>query len=146
MALADGGYAVRAIGRLVFGATFEAADGEPRVSEAARAHNLDVLKRLRPDITPGELNSRAAIRATTQDRFPFAGGPPEKEKAPDGTPAPSGRLRLIGGLGSRGFLWAPLLAEMVASEAFGDPSPGEERVTACLDPKRFHERALRRGN
>lgn len=145
-AVADGGYAVRAMGRLVFGATFEAADGEPRVTEAARTHNLDVLKRLRPGFVPGELKSRAAIRATTQDRFPFAGAPPKKEKAPDGTPAPSGRLRLIGGLGSRGFLWAPLLAEMVASEAFGEPCPGEERVTACLDPKRFHERALRRGN
>jgi tRNA 5-methylaminomethyl-2-thiouridine biosynthesis bifunctional protein len=149
-AVADGGYAVRAFGRLVFGATFEAADGEPRVSKAARAHNLDVLERLRPGFTPGELTSRAAIRATTQDRFPFAGAPQnaelEKEKAPDGTPAPSGRLRLIGGLGSRGFLWAPLLAEMVASEACGEPCPGEERVAACLDPKRFHERALRRGN
>ena len=145
-AVADGGYAVQAMGRLVFGATFEAADGEPRVSEAARAHNLGVLARLRPDFTPGDLTSRAAIRATTQDRMPFAGAPPQKEKAPDGTPAPSGRLRLIGGLGSRGFLWAPQLAEMVASEAFGEPCPGEERVAACLDPKRFHERALRRGN
>ncbi len=145
-AVADGGYAVRAMGRLVFGATFEAADGEPRVSEAAREHNLGVLARLRPDFTPGALTSRAAIRATTQDRMPFAGVPPQKEKAPDGTPAPSVRLRLIGGLGSRGFLWAPLLAEMVASEAFGEPCPGEERVAACLDPKRFHERALRRGN
>ena len=145
-AAADGGYAVRAMGRLVFGATFEAADGEPRVSDTARAHNLNVLARLRPDLVAGELTSRAAIRATTQDRMPFAGAPPHKEKAPDGTPAPSGRLRLIGGLGSRGFLWAPLLAEMVASEAFGEPCPGEERVAACLDPKRFHERALRRGN
>lgn len=145
-AAADGGYAVRSMGRLVFGATFEAADGEPRVSDTARAHNLNVLARLRPDLVAGELTSRAAIRATTQDRMPFAGAPPHKEKAPDGTPAPSGRLRLIGGLGSRGFLWAPLLAEMVASEAFGEPCPGEERVAACLDPKRFHERALRRGN
>lgn len=149
-AMADGGYAVRAMGRLVFGATFEAADGEPRVSVAARAHNLDGLARLRPGYEPGELTSRAEIRATTQDRMPFAGALPkgdmQKEKAPDGTPAPSGRLRLIGGLGSRGFLWAPLLAEMVASEAFGEPCPGEERVAACLDPKRFHERALRRGN
>jgi tRNA 5-methylaminomethyl-2-thiouridine biosynthesis bifunctional protein len=149
-AIADGGYVVRAMGRLVFGATFEAAEGEPRVNEAARAHNLGVLARLRPGFASGDLTSRAAIRATTQDRMPFAGAPQkmelEKEKAPDGTPAPSGRLRLIGGLGSRGFLWAPLLAEMVASEAFGEPCPGEERVAACLDPKRFHERALRRGN
>ena len=149
-ALADGGYAVRAMGRLVFGATFEAADGEPRISEAARQHNLGVLARLRPELAPGELTSRAAIRATTQDRMPFAGAIPEKtlaekEKAPDGTPAPSGRHRLIGGLGSRGFLWAPLLAELVASEALGEPSPVEQCVAECLDPGRFVSRATRRG-
>jgi len=145
-AIADGGYAVRALGQLVFGATFDAADGEPRVSDAARVHNLGVLARLRADIVPGDLTSRAAIRATTQDRMPFAGAPAQKEKAPDGTPAPSGRLRLIGGLGSRGFLWAPLLAEIVASDAFGEPSPVERSVAECLDPERFLVRALKRGS
>lgn len=159
-AVADGGYAVEAFGKIVFGATFEAATGEPRVSDAATAHNLGVLARLRPDVSrsvsPRSLKigatlagSRASVRATTQDRLPFAGAPPErtpdKEKAPDGTPAPSGRHRLIGGLGSRGFLWAPLLAEIVASEAFGDPSPVEASVAECLDPGRFRTRAIRRG-
>ncbi len=146
-AIADGGYAVEALGHLVFGATFEAAHGDPQVTDAARAHNLEVLARLRPDLSPAQLTSRASIRATTQDRLPFAGAPPTNEKAPDGTPAPSGRVyRLIGGLGSRGFLWAPLLAEIVASEAFGEPSPVETSVAECLDPGRFRARAARRGN
>jgi len=143
-AVADGGYAVQAFGTIVFGATFEAADGEPRVSAAASAHNLGVLARLRPDIAAHAISSRAAIRATTQDRLPFAGAP-RNEKAPDGTPAPSGRHRLIGGLGSRGFLWAPLLAELVASEAFGEPSPVEASLADCLDPGRFRTRAMKRG-
>ncbi|MEQ1781765.1 MAG: tRNA (5-methylaminomethyl-2-thiouridine)(34)-methyltransferase MnmD [Hyphomonadaceae bacterium] len=149
-AIADGGYAVEAFGQLVFGATFETSRGEPEVSAEATAHNLDVLARLRPDAAPGEMSSRAAIRATTQDRLPFAGRPlhmrSANEKAPDGTPAPSGRNRLIGGLGSRGFLWAPLLAELVASEALGDPLPVETSVADCLDPGRFVARAMRRGN
>ncbi len=145
-AIADGGYAVEAFGQVVFGATFEAARGKPEISDEARAHNLGVLARLRPDVMPGEMSSRAAIRATTQDRLPFAGAPPQNEKAPDGTPAPSGRHRLIGGLGSRGFLWAPLLAELVASEALGEPLPVESSVADCLDPGRFQARALRRGN
>jgi len=164
-AVADGGYAVQAFGTLVFGATFEPAQGEPRVSEAASQHNLAVLRRLRPDVarpvsTPSSFETnaarspqdegflagaRASVRATTQDRMPFAGAP-QKEKAPDGTPAPSGRHRLIGGLGSRGFLWAPLLAELVASEALGEPLPVEGNVADCLDPGRFLARALRRGN
>ena len=143
-AVADGGYAVEAFGQIVFGATFEAANGEPRVSDEATAHNLDVLTRLRPDVLANVTDARASIRATTQDRLPFAGAL-DKEKAPDGTPAPSGRHRLIGGLGSRGFLWAPLLAEMVASEAFGEPLPVEGCVAECLDPGRFRTRAIRRG-
>ena len=142
-AAADGGYAVQAFGQLVFGATFEAAAGEPRVSAAASGHNLEVLRRLRPEVGVAETSSRAAIRATTQDRLPFAGA--ANEKAPDGTPAPSGRHRLIGGLGSRGFLWAPLLAELVASEALGEPLPVEGSVADCLDPGRFVTRALKRG-
>ncbi len=142
-AVADGGYAVEAFGTLVFGATFEAARGEPEVSADASAHNVDVLKRLRPDVSAGATSSRAAIRATTQDRLPFAGR--ANEKAPDGTPAPSGRNRLIGGLGSRGFLWAPLLAELVASEALGEPLPVEANVADCLDPARFALRAAKRG-
>lgn len=145
-AIADGGYAVEAFGRIVFGATFEAANGAPQITDAARAQNLETLARLRPDITPRDLTSRAAIRATTQDRLPFAGAPPDKEKAPDGTPAPLSPYRLIGGLGSRGFLWAPLLAELVASEAFGEPLPVETSVAECLDPGRFQARAARRGN
>lgn len=142
-AVADGGYAVQAFGQLVFGATFEAADGEPRVSAAASAHNCDVLKRLRPELSVSESSSRAAIRATTQDRLPFAGA--ANEKAPDGTPAPSGRHRLVGGLGSRGFLWAPLLAELVASETLGEPLPVEGSVADGLDPGRFKIRAMKRG-
>lgn len=145
-AIADGGYAVEAFGQLVFGATFEAANGEPQITAAARAQNLETLARLRPDVTPGDIISRAAIRATTQDRLPFAGAMPDKEKAPDGTPAPLSPHRLIGGLGSRGFLWAPLLAELVASEALGEPSPVEANVAECLDPGRFQARAARRGN
>lgn len=149
-AIADGGYAVEAFGRLVFGATFEPANGEPQVTDAARVQNLETLSRLRPDVTPGDITSRAAIRATTQDRLPFAGAMPnrgaDKEKAPDGTPAPFSPHRLIGGLGSRGFLWAPLLAELVASEALGEPSPVEANVAECLDPGRFQARAARRGN
>ncbi len=138
-AVADGGYALTSFGQLVFGATFERApEGEPPVTGAARAHNLDILNRLRPDIDPSalELGSRAAIRATTQDRLPFA-GPPLAQVAP-------ACIRLIGGLGSRGWLWAPLLAEIVASEVHGEPGPCEASILDALSPDRFRLRALRK--
>jgi len=146
-AIADGGYVVRALGELVFGATFEAADGgEARISEHARAHNRDVLARLRPDICADGVSSRASIRATTGDRLPFAGAAGASldgagRAGERGGPA----CRMIGGLGSRGFLWAPLLAELIISEALGEPLPLERQVAACLNPQRFAQRAARRG-
>jgi tRNA 5-methylaminomethyl-2-thiouridine biosynthesis bifunctional protein len=146
-AIADGGYAVEAFGQLVFGATFEASEGEPKTSNAARAKNLETLARLRPGIAstldPAAVVSRASIRATTPDRFPFCGAPPN-EKAPDADPAPLQCVRLIGGLGARGFLWAPLLAELSASEAFNEPLPVEADVAKALDPGRFLQRARRK--
>jgi tRNA 5-methylaminomethyl-2-thiouridine biosynthesis bifunctional protein len=147
-AVADGGYAVEAFGQLVFGATFEAANGEPAVTSEARAKNLETLARLRPGLDPGPLVSRASNRATTQDRFPFCGPPPNQapgnEKALDADPAPLQCVRLIGGLGARGFLWAPLLAELSASEAFNEPLPVEASVAKALDPGRFLQRSRRR--
>ncbi len=138
-AIADGGYCVSALGQLVFGATFDPApEGEPPVTEAARQSNIDVLARLRPDIGGSTLHltSRASIRATTQDRLPYAGPPPGEN--------PDARLRIVGGLGARGYLWAPLLAEMIASEVFGEPSPVERAVQHALSPDRFRQRTLKR--
>lgn len=147
-AIADGGYALEAFGQLVFGATFEPPNGEPTITDAARTENLATLARLRPDLAssldPNVLTSRAANRATTPDRFPFVGAPPQKEKALAGQPAPSRPFRLLGGLGARGFLWSPLLAELATSEAFSEPSPAEASIVESLDPGRFLIRAARR--
>jgi tRNA 5-methylaminomethyl-2-thiouridine biosynthesis bifunctional protein len=49
---------------------------------------------------------------------------------------------LLGGLGARGFLWAPLLAELVVSQALGEPLPVERQVADLLDPDRFRRRAI----
>lgn len=170
-AIADGGYVVSAFGDLVFGATFEPAPetwmaGPIPVTDAARAENLATLARLAPHLHAENLNlvSRASVRATTPDRLPFAGAPPasqptadpapdpapDKEKAPEQPPAPSGPgespairspVMLVGGLGARGFLWAPLLAELVVAQALGEPLPVETRIADLLDPDRFRRRA-----
>ncbi len=147
-ALADGGYVVSAFGGLVVGSTFEdppmGQDGpEAPVTEAARASNLATLARLRPELgglDPSGFVSRAAIRAATSDRFPVAGALPAELSA-----NLLGRVQVIGGLGARGYLWAPLLADIVASEAFGEPLPLESDARDALRPDRFIERARRRG-
>lgn len=143
----DGGYVVEAFGDLVFGSTFDPADGPPRVTSEARAQNLETFARLRPDLdTPaseGAISSRAGIRATTSDRLPFA-GPIRTASTVEEKMRPIDALQLVGGLGARGFLWSPLLGELVASRAFGEPLPVPSDIAALLDPDRFRQRASRR--
>jgi tRNA 5-methylaminomethyl-2-thiouridine biosynthesis bifunctional protein len=48
-------------------------------------------------------------------------------------------LHLLGGLGSRGFCTAPLLAENVAAEALGAPSPLPNFLTPLNITKRLEK-------
>ena len=73
-------------------------------------------------------SGRAAIRATTPDHLPLAG-------RLDG----EGRYVLTG-LGARGFLTAPLAAELLACQILGQPLPLETDLAAALDPWRFERR------
>lgn len=86
------------------------------------------------DVQPA--GGRAALRATTPDRLPVAGA-----VAP-GT-APAGGLHVLTGLGSRGLVTAPLLAELVVSDLLGEPLPVERELAAAVRPGRFLERATR---
>lgn len=139
-ATVDGAYVVEALGAVLAGATFEAVtDEHPAPSPAARAHNLEVLDRLRPELAVAmggdEWESRVGVRATTPDRLPIVGAASE---------AGSERVQVLGGLGSHGYLWSPLLAEQLASWAFGEPLPMTRDQVRALSPARFEARALRR--
>jgi tRNA 5-methylaminomethyl-2-thiouridine biosynthesis bifunctional protein len=135
-AAAWGGYVAPARGGLVFGATHDrgARAIDPRANDDARnlsavAERLPMLAaRLRQAPTEG----RASVRATTPDRLPIAG-----EAGPG--------LLILGGLGSRGFTLAPLLAEHLAAIALGAPSPLPAQLAAIVAPERFTVRARRRG-
>src|SRR6185312_3804430 len=85
------------------------------VSPEDHARNLKTLAEGLPALAAEAegrpLHGRAAVRATTADRLPVAGA-----LGAEG-------LYLLGGLGSRGFCTAPLLAEHLAAEALGLPSP-----------------------
>jgi len=74
---------------------------------------------------------RAALRATTPDHLPLAGRIDR-----------NGRY-LLSGLGSRGFLTAPLAAETVIAGIAGRPPPLARDLAAALDPRRFENRTRR---
>lgn len=125
-----GGYAVPTGEGLLFGATHDRGEVSTEVRAVDSARNLATLAARLPELAarveatgPGQ--ARAAVRATTPDRLPLAGAVPGRAG-----------LFVLGGLGSRGFCAAPLLAEHVAALALGSPSPLPRDLAARVDPAR----------
>jgi tRNA 5-methylaminomethyl-2-thiouridine biosynthesis bifunctional protein len=126
--VAWGGYAVPTRTGALFGATHDR--GETRTEALAEddARNLETLARALPGlaarIPPETVRGRAAVRAVTPDRLPLCG-------------ALAPALFVLGGLGSRGFSTAPLLAEHLAAVILGAPSPLPRDFARGLEPSRF---------
>jgi tRNA 5-methylaminomethyl-2-thiouridine biosynthesis bifunctional protein len=136
-AAAWGGYVLATRTGLLFGATHDRGDMGRETRAADHARNLQTLADARPGLAArldaGQLMGRGSIRATTADRLPLAG------------PAEAPGVFLLTGFGSRGFSWAPLLAEHVAALAVGAPSPLPADLFELVDPARFARRAAKRG-
>jgi len=132
--VAWGGYRVPTGEGFLFGATHDRGRVDTAASAEDTARNLATLSARLPEtavLMPGTMHSRAAIRATTPDRLPLAGAVPDRPG-----------LYVLGGLGSRGFCVAPLLAEHVAALATGTPSPLPNDLAARLYPGRGRASAL----
>ena len=122
-------------GVCVAGASFDIDDDDPAPRASSDEGNLERLGRILPEFDSGEmrieLKSRVAFRAVARDRLPLAG-----------------RIRddlwCTLALGSRGLIWAPLAAELVASQLDGEPLPLEGKLVDALDPLRFERRAAAR--
>jgi len=129
--IAWGGYAVPTGSGLLFGATHDRGETAGGPSAESGARNLATIAARLPQLAArlaaaGPARARTAVRATTPDRLPLAG-------AVSGPPG----LFLLSGLGSRGFCVAPLLAEHVAAQATGRPSPLPASFAARVEPARF---------
>jgi tRNA 5-methylaminomethyl-2-thiouridine biosynthesis bifunctional protein len=138
-AAAFGGYVLPlAGGGLLFGATHDRGDTDCDLRPGDHARNLqslaEALPALAARVAGRPLEGRAAIRVATPDRLPVAGA------APEGGPG----LFVLSGFGGRGFTLAPLLAEHVAAQALGAPSPLASDLAAIVNPARFRLRQARR--
>lgn len=127
--VAWGGYAVPTGAGLLFGGTHDRDVTDPAPSEDAGLRNRATVAARLPGLAArieaaGPSRSRVAVRATTPDRLPLAGA------LADG-------LYILGGLGSRGFCAAPLLAEHVAALAAGAPSPLARDLAIRVTPSRL---------
>lgn len=108
-----GGYALPLKEGLLLGATHQRLDdADPIALRDADDHkNLEHFKQYTGlKALKSDQPSRASIRVTTADTLPLM------DKIYD-------KLWLFTGLGSRGFVFAPLLAEAIVSQLCGDPLP-----------------------
>jgi tRNA 5-methylaminomethyl-2-thiouridine biosynthesis bifunctional protein len=126
-AAAWGGYALPMDGGVLFGATHDRGRTDLEVLAEDHARNLKTLGEALPRLAGAAarlpLEGRASLRATTPDRMPLAGQVGEG-------------LYVLGGLGSRGFATAPLLAEHLAAQVTGAPSPLPLDLQRLADPAR----------
>jgi tRNA 5-methylaminomethyl-2-thiouridine biosynthesis bifunctional protein len=120
-------------GVCVVGASFDIDDDDPRPRASSDAGNLERVARILPGFSyGGSVESRVAFRSVARDRLPLAG------RIDDG-------LWALLALGSRGLMWAPLAAELIASQLEGEPLALEGKLVDALDPLRFTKRAGSRG-
>lgn len=167
-----GGYVPPALdGVLSFGATFTPNDTSTDIHEADHAANLEELERTLPgfvqalrqagaELDPAKLGGRAAVRAASPDKIPYAGPVPDAKRwqtdyaslAKDakripttpGTHHPG--LWISAAHGSRGLASAPLCAELIASRICDEPLPLERELADHLHPGRRIISELIRGN
>lgn len=131
------------------GATYD-LDADPRLRAASQDENLARLRALVSDPRAAEgapLAGRVGFRCVAPDRLPLVGRLPDfaaagaTERLRD-VPRHPGLYGLLG-YASRGLIWAPLAAELLAAQLEGEPLPLEAALVDALDPARFVLRARR---
>jgi tRNA 5-methylaminomethyl-2-thiouridine biosynthesis bifunctional protein len=136
VAAIGGGYAIPTRQGLLFGATHDRDDVGVEVRSEDHRRNLELLATVLPVLAArldrADLTGRASLRAVTPDFLPQAG------------PLATAGLFVLSGLGSRGFCAAPLLAEHVAAQVLGAPSPLPAALAEIVHPGRFAARRNRR--
>ena len=113
MPLIYGGYALPLKDGLLLGATHQALDGSDPFElkpddDIENLEGLEAFVGVKAKLS--SRSSRASVRVTTVDTLPKIG---EVDKD----------MWVFTGLGSRGFVFAPLLAEAIVSKICGDPLP-----------------------
>ena len=148
-----------------FGASYNLNNCSLDIRLEDHQHNIDLLEQSATGLSAAlhipdadQLNGRAALRCTTLDYLPIVGPAPHydafledyadlRRDASIDIPTPGQYwpgLYIHCGLGSRGLSYAPLGAELLASQINGEPPPLEQELSTALNPARFIIRAMKR--
>ncbi|MDA5194466.1 bifunctional tRNA (5-methylaminomethyl-2-thiouridine)(34)-methyltransferase MnmD/FAD-dependent 5-carboxymethylaminomethyl-2-thiouridine(34) oxidoreductase MnmC [Govanella unica] len=146
--------------RHLAGASFAAADPSTEdwraLAEADQQANLEIFQNLLPGSPARLVGGRTGLRAASVDHLPIMGALPVADYAADYGGLAHGRRGdypqaryqpgryVLTGLGARGYLTAPLLAETLAAQILGAPVPLPRSLLDALHPGRAAIRAIRR--
>ena len=125
-------------------------DPAPRVSDQeANLARLARLLQFPPAIDVKGLAGRVSFRAATPDRLPFAGAIADgsaglRPETPLAGIARQPGLYALTGLGARGLVWGPFLAEALAARLDHEPWQLPRDLWQAVDPARFLLREARR--
>ncbi len=133
------------------GASF-AFDDDPMQRDADQISNLERLGRLLknpPAINANGLGARVSFRAATPDRLPLVGALANEEaNYPPETPlqhlSRQPGLYALTGLGARGLVWGPFLAQALAAKLDDEPWWLPSNLWNTIDPARFVLRDVRK--
>lgn len=126
-------------GYAITGATFDLHDDNPEPTPDGHLENLAQLRELLPSVDlpdrllPEYLEGRVAFRCTTHDYQPVAGQCPGNKQ-----PALPG-LYLLTGFGSKGLVWAPLLAEFLSDRICQHPPCLNTRIARRVQTGRIYQ-------
>ncbi len=131
VALGYGGYAVRFDQQVLLGSSFVRDDTSTALREGEHQVCYELLHSAYPDYAQtlpdvAAWQGRASLRALPRDSMPLVGAVPEMTG-----------VYALTGLGSKGFSFAPLCAEALASQILGEPLPLPAPLMAQINPARF---------
>ncbi|KQV79426.1 tRNA U-34 5-methylaminomethyl-2-thiouridine biosynthesis protein [Massilia sp. Root351] len=141
-------------GIVSIGATYDSDTGRA-LREASQQENLSRARDILPGALPQDvarhlpLAGRVGLRCMAPDRLPLVGALPDygaalrSERLRD-VPRHAGLYGLLG-YASRGLIWAPLAAELLAAQLEHEALPLEASLAAALDPARFLLKSRRGG-
>jgi tRNA 5-methylaminomethyl-2-thiouridine biosynthesis bifunctional protein len=135
------------------GASYD-ADADASLRLSSHQDNVRRLQQMLPDWqAPSDLaalGGRVGFRCVTADRLPLAGALPDPARLDGSADARLPEMPRLPGLygllgyGSRGLIWSPLAAELLAAQLNDEPLPLPRNLAALLDPARFALKRRRR--
>jgi tRNA 5-methylaminomethyl-2-thiouridine biosynthesis bifunctional protein len=156
LVLCGDGYITRPFdGVCSVGATYD-SDDDVTLRTDSQTENLQRLAQMLPltlpKLTDLPVLGRVGFRCVSPDRLPLVGALADPEALTQfrgerlrDVPRLPGMYCLLG-YASRGLIWAPLAAELLAAQMNGESQPMERELAATLDPARFMLAASRRSH